>query len=138
MLQLDTLGDSTRTVNTSAHSLNLLDQTAALRFNPKWESVRQLLATRGVAAEQTILFSCDHAGGSDMSVWLALPDGSIIEGIMRKDRASGDYTSIVQWRTVEPTEDEMLLARRITTTSELAAAFAKAVESYYDFQSRCS
>jgi hypothetical protein len=73
-----------------------------------------------------------------MSVWLALPDGSIIEGIMRKDRASGDYTSIVQWRTVEPTEDEMLLARRITTTGELAAAFAKAVESYYDFQSRCS
>jgi hypothetical protein len=126
-----------RTVNTAAHSLDLLDQTAALRFSPVWESVRQLLATRGVAAAQTILFSCDHAGGPDMSVWLALPDGSIIDAIIRKDTASGTYTSIVQWRTVEPTEDELLLARRITTTSELAATFAKAVESYYDFQSRC-
>lgn len=73
-----------------------------------------------------------------MSVWFALPDGSIIDAIMREDAASRRYTSIVQWRTVEPTEDEMLLARRITTTSELAATFAKAVESYYDFQSRCT
>lgn len=73
-----------------------------------------------------------------MSVWFALPDGTIIDAIMRKDSVSRRYTSVVQWQTVEPTEDEMLLARRITTTSELAAAFAKAVESYYDFQSRCS
>jgi hypothetical protein len=135
--QLFSLGDSSRTVNTTAHSLNFLDQTAALRFSLKWESVRQLLAIHGVAAAQTILFSCDHAGGPDMSVWLALPDGSIIDAIMREDAASLRYTSIVQWRTVEPTDDEMLLARRITMTSELAAAFAKAVESYYDFQSRC-
>lgn len=73
-----------------------------------------------------------------MCVWFALPDGSIVDAIMRKDGASGRYISIVQWRTVEPTEDEMLLARRITTNSELAASFAKAVESYYDFQSGCS
>jgi hypothetical protein len=127
-----------RTVNTTAHCLNFLDQTAAFRFSPKWESVRQLLAARSVAAAQTILFSCDHAGGPDMSVWFALPDGSIIDAIMREDAASRRYTSIVQWRTVEPMEDEMLLARRIATSSELAMAFAKAVESYYDFQSRCS
>jgi len=95
------------TLNT-AHSLNLLNQTAALRFSPKWESVRQLLATRGVAAAQTILFSCDHAGGPDMSVWFALPDGSIIDAILRKDAASLRYTAIVQWRPVEPTGDEML------------------------------
>jgi len=123
-------------MSTDAHSLNFLAQTAALRFSPKWESVRTLLAARGVAAEQTILFSCDHAGGSDMSVWFALLDGTIVEAIMRKDKSSNSYTSIVEWRTVEPTEDEMLLARRITTTSDLAAAFAKAVESYYDFQNR--
>ena len=71
-----------------------------------------------------------------MSVWFALLDGTIVEAIMRKDKSSNSYTSIVEWRTVEPTEDEMLLARRITTTSDLAAAFAKAVESYYDFQNR--
>src|SRR5688572_5664062 len=130
------LGDSTRTVHSTVHSLNFLDQTATLRFSPRWESVRQLLAIRGVAAAQTILFSCDHAGGPDMSVWFALPDGSIVDAIMRKDGASGRYAAIVQWRTVEPTEDEMLLARRIITTNDLAAAFAKAVDSYYEFQSR--
>jgi hypothetical protein len=72
-----------------------------------------------------------------MRVLIALPDGSIIHAIMRKDGPSGRYTSIVEWRSVEPADEEMLLARRITTTSELAATFAKAVESYYDFQSRC-
>ena len=125
-------------VNTP-YTLNFLNQTATLRFSPKWESVRQLLATRGVAAAQTILFSCDHAGGPDMSVWFALPDGSIVDAIVRKDATSGRYASIVQWRSVEPGDhEEMLLARRITTNPDLAAAFAKAVESYYDFQSRCS
>ena len=69
-----------------------------------------------------------------MSVWFALPDGSIINAILREDAASRRYTSIVQWRTVEPTGDEMLLARRIVTTPDLAATFAKAVESYHDFQ----
>jgi hypothetical protein len=120
----------------TAHSLNLLHQTASLRFGPKWESVRELLATHGVAAAETILFSCDHAGGPDMSVWFALADGSIIDAILREDQTSGRYTSIVQWRSVAPTEDEMLLARRITTNAELAATFARAVESYYDLQSR--
>ncbi|WP_113960290.1 hypothetical protein [Roseimicrobium gellanilyticum] len=124
-------------MNTSDYSLNFLDQTATLRLNPKWEDVRQLLDTRGVAAGQAILFSCDHAGGLDMSVWFALPDGSIIDAVMRKDSASSRYVSIVQWRKDEATDDEMLLARRITTNSELAAAFAKAVESYYAFQSCC-
>ena len=71
-----------------------------------------------------------------MSVWLALLDGTIVEVIMRKDKSSGRYTSIIDWRTVEPIDDEMSLARRITTTSDLAAAFAKAVESYYAFQNR--
>jgi hypothetical protein len=125
-------------VSTGAHSLNFLDQTAALRFSPKWESVRELLASRGLAAGQTILFSCDHAGGLDMSVWFALLDGTIVESIMRKDKSSGRYTSIIDWRTVEPIDDEMSLARRITTTSDLAVAFAKAVESYYAFQNQLS
>ena len=71
-----------------------------------------------------------------MCVWFALPDGTIVEAIMRKDKPSGRYTSIVDWRTVESIDDEMLLAKRITTTSDLAAAFAKAVESYYAFQNR--
>ena len=123
-------------MSTGAHSLNFLDQTAALRFSPKWESVRELLAARGVAVGQTILFSCDHAGGLNMSVWLALPDGTIVEVIMREDKSSGRYTSIIDWRTVESFDDEMSLARRITTTSDLAAAFANAVESYYAFQNR--
>lgn len=123
-------------MSTDAHSLNFLHQTAALRFSPKWESVRELLATRAVAAGQTILFSCDHAGGLDMSIWLALLDGTIVEVIMREDKSSGRYTSIIDWRIVEEITDEMSLARRITTTSDLAAAFAKAVESYYAFQNR--
>ena len=71
-----------------------------------------------------------------MCLWFALPDGTIVESIMREDKPSGRYTSIVDWRTVESTGDEMLLARRITTTSDLAAAFAKAVESYYNLQTR--
>ena len=71
-----------------------------------------------------------------MSVWFALPDGSIIDAILREDTRSGRYTSIVQWRGIEPCDDEMLLARRITTNADLAAAFARAVESYYDFKSR--
>src|ERR1044071_8905638 len=98
-----------------AHSLNLLNHTASLRFSPRWESVRELLATHGVAAAETILFSCDHAGGPDMSFWFALPDGSIIDAILRKDMALRRYTSIVQWRIVEPSDDQMLLARRINT-----------------------
>src|SRR5438094_651504 len=53
-------------INTISHCLNFLDQTAALRFSPKWEDVRQLLVTRGFSAEQMILLSCDHAGGLDM------------------------------------------------------------------------
>jgi len=71
-----------------------------------------------------------------MSVWLALHEGTIVEAIMREDRAAGGYTSIVEWRTVEKIDEEMSLARQITITSDLAAAFAKAVECYYDFRMR--
>ena len=70
-----------------------------------------------------------------MILWLALPDGTIVDAIMREDESSGDYTSIVQWRIVEPTADEeMSLASRITTNAELATAFSKAVQHYYDFR----
>ncbi len=131
-------GVNTRTVNTTAHCLNFLAQTADLRFSPRWESVRQLLAARGHAAKDMILFSCDHAGGPDMSVWFALADGEIVESVMRKDAATHNYTSIVEWRSVARTNDdeEWALAHRIMTTRDLAAAFAKAVESFYDFHSR--
>jgi len=126
-----------RIVNPDAHTLNFLDQTASLRFSLRWEDVRQVLSARGIAPGEIILLSCDHAGGLDMSVWLALPDGSIVDAILRKDQASDCYTSIVQWRIVDPgDDDEMLLARRIATGSDLACAFAKAVESYHDLLHR--
>ena len=123
----------------TAHSLNFLDQTAALRFSPKWEEVRHLLAVRGLDAGRMILFWCDHAGGPDMCIRFALPDGTVAESIMRKDASSGSYSSIVEWRTIAIAEDdeEYSLARRIATTSDLAGAFAKAVESYNDFRTRC-
>jgi hypothetical protein len=120
-------------VITSDHALNLLEQTAHLRFSPKWESVRQLLAVREVSAQQVILISCDHAGGADMSIWLALPDGNIISAIVREDSSSRCYASVVQWRTMEATDEEMFVAKRIAGSPELAIAFAKAVESYYEF-----
>jgi hypothetical protein len=125
-------------VNTAARTLNFLEQTAQLRFSPKWQSARQLLVARGFAADQMILFSCDHAGGPDMCVWFAMPGGEIVESIMRKDQTSGHYTSIVEWRTTEAGDDEMRLAQRIVTTPGLAAPFARAVQSYYDFLSRCA
>jgi len=73
-----------------------------------------------------------------MSAWFALADGTIVDCIMREDEPSRRYTSVVQWRIVVVTDEdeEWSLARRITTTTDLAAAFAKAVESYFDSQSR--
>ena len=127
-------------MNTISHCLNFLDQTAALRFSPKWEDVRQLLVTRECSAEQMILLSCDNAGGPDMCLWFALADGTIVQCVLRKDASSLRYDSIVEWRTatVSAENAEWLLAQRITTTSDLAAAFAKAVKSFYDFSSRCT
>jgi len=125
-------------MNTARHLLNFVEQTGQLRFSPKWESVRQLLAERGLPSDQMILFSCDHAGGLDMCVWFALPNGEIVESIMREDASGKGYTSIIEWKTVEPDIDELILARQIVTTKDTAATFAQAVQSFYDLRSFCS
>lgn len=121
------------TKDPSSECLNFLRQTEALRFGEKWESVRQLLAASGFQPGEMILFGCDHAGGPDMALQLALPDGSIVDTIMREDNA-GNYTSIVEWNSfTSPLDEDMHLAARILTNQELAVAFSKAVESYHLF-----
>ena len=69
-----------------------------------------------------------------MAICLGLPDGTIVEAILRKEAVTGHYKSIVEWRMVDTIGDEELsLVRRIITSSDLAAAFTIAVENYHSF-----
>ena len=118
----------------SEHCLNFLDQTSTLRFSPKWEDVRAVLAARGVDAQKTVLFGCDHAGGDDMALWLALPDGSIVNCVLRQEASARRYASVTMWRTVMPDEDEeLVLASRVASDPSVAQSFEHAVASFRRF-----
>lgn len=128
-----------REENITACCLDYVSETARLRFSPRFEDVRLLLAARSLDPQQILLFWCEHAGGPDMLIRFALPNGTIAEAIMRKDVSSGRYTSIVEWKTMpiaEGDEDD-LLAQRIATSSDIAAGFSKAVASYHHFRNLC-
>lgn len=117
------------------HCLNFFDQTTQLRANPEWADVRAVLAERGVDASRVVLFGCDHAGGDDMMLWLALPDGSIAHCILRKEAANGRYASIVEWAEVTIDEDEeLLMASRAASDPGAAHALAAAIEGYCRFR----
>ena len=110
---------------------NLVHQTAELRYSPRWESVRQLLKSKGYSAADTILCTCDHAGGNDMAICIALPDGKIVSCKMRHFPPSKDYTSIIAWE-VHPDDPEDL-ARAAATNPHLIEAFSRAITAYRDF-----
>lgn len=118
----------------SRDCLNFLDQTLRLRLSPKWADVRGVLATRGVDAQKVVLFSCDHAGGDNMDLWLALPDGSIVNCVLCEEASSRCYASVVAWRTVNPESDEeMLLASRAASDPVLTQAFEQALKGFHEF-----
>ena len=128
-----------REENITARSLDYISETARLRFSPRFEDVRLLLTARGLDPQQMLLIWCEHAGGPDMLIRFALPAGTIAEAIMRKDAPSGRYTSIVEWKAIpiEEGDENELLAQRITTSSDIAAGFSKAVASYDQFRKLC-
>jgi hypothetical protein len=128
-----------REENISARCLDYISETAALRFSPRFEDVRHLLVTQGLNPRQMLQFWCEHAGGPDMLIRFALPTGTIIEAIMRKDVPSGRYVSIVEWKTMPAADgdEDDRLAQRIATGGNITAAFDKSVESYYYFRDLC-
>jgi hypothetical protein len=128
-----------RDENINARCLDYISETARLRFSPRFEDVRRLLVARGLNPQQILQFWCEHAGGPDMLIRFALPAGTIVEAIMRKDVTSGHYTSIVEWKTIPVADgdDDDQLAQRIATGGDIAAAFDKVVESYHHFHDLC-
>lgn len=110
---------------------NLVDQTSMLRLSPRWESVRQLLATRGYSAAEIVLCSCDHAGGNDMRIIIALPDGKTVSCEMRYVPPSKDYTAITAWEIL-PAEPEDI-ACAAATNPVLVEALNRAIEAYRVF-----
>lgn len=116
------------------HLLNFFDQTTNLRLSPRWADVRAILAARSVDASRVVLFGCDHAGGDDMMLWLALPEGSVVNCILRKDVQHGRYATIVEWQemTVDA-DEELLLASRAASRPEAAQPLAAAIENYSRF-----
>ncbi len=116
------------------HCLNFFDQTTNLRLSPKWGDVRAVLAARGVDASRAVLFGCDHAGGDDMALWLALPDGSIVSCTMRKDALHGRYASIVEWEEITLDDnEELLLASRAASVPEAVQSLAAAIDNFRCF-----
>jgi hypothetical protein len=110
---------------------NIVHQTADLRYRPIWESVRQLLAARGYSATETVLCSCDHAGGNDMAFTVALRDGKIVNCVVRSFPPSRDYTAVIEWNVLP--DDPMDLARAAATNPVMIDSFNRAIAAYRDF-----
>lgn len=123
----------------NARCLGWMSETARLRHSPRFEDVRQLIESRGLNPQRILLFFCEHAGGPDMLIRLALPDGIIIEAVMRKSLTTNRYDSIVEWKTVpvSAADEEDRLAQRIVTKDDLAGAFTRVAERYYEFRRVC-
>jgi len=123
----------------NARCLDWMSETARLRHSPRFEDVRQLIGSRGFDPQRILLFFCEHAGGPDMLIRLALPDATIVEAVMRKDVTTKRYTSIVEWKTVSvgAADEEDHLAQHIVTSDDVAGAFSRAAERYYDFWRLC-
>jgi hypothetical protein len=116
-----------------------MSETARLRHSPRFEDVRQLIAARGLDPKRLLLFFCEHAGGPDMLLRLALPGGTTVEAVVRKDLTTKRYTSIIEWKTLSanPADEEDRLAQHIVTSDDVAAAFSRAAERYYEFRRLC-
>lgn len=110
---------------------NLVDQTSTFRLSPRWESVRQLLATRGYKAAEVALCTCDHAGGNHMQITIALPDGKTVICEMRHFPPSEDYTEVTKWEILPLARED--IATAAATNPVLIEALNQAINAYRGF-----
>ncbi len=116
---------------------HLVSQTAEFRNRICWKGARELLAAKGVAAEEVILVAC--GSGEEIYSEFVLPDGSAVECYFREDPAFRQAVSIAFWRVLprrDEAEDEFSLATETVGTPKLRQAFDKAVKAFFDFHWR--
>jgi hypothetical protein len=116
-------------VSDDEHRLNIVAQTAALRYSVKSDGLRALLRERGYEPSECLQLSCDQ--GDDVRITLVLPNGNVVTADYREHFETRQANQITEWKIEGFSDREIELARAIVLAPD-SLQFNLDVRRYFD------
>jgi hypothetical protein len=113
------------------HRLNIVVQTANLRYSVKSDGLRALLREKGYDPNKCLQLSCDQ--GDDVNITLVLPDGSVVNGDYREHFETRQAIRFTEWNIEGFSDREIELARAIVRAPD-STKFDTDVRRYFDLK----